>query len=130
MTPRQGDHLRIAIGGRYLDEVQIRLAKSHAPNTRSDLSFPAHRHATSIDQDQLVVATQAATAVKLFSEGVLQPIGGIAVTVRIGSEDCGLWLLDSVEADRESSSDIEILLRFRRAVGPSYRLRETPVDAT
>jgi hypothetical protein len=130
MTSRQGDHLRIAIGGTYLDEVQIRLAKSHAPNTRSDLSFPAHHHAASIEQDQLVVATQAATAVKLFSEGVLQPIGGTGVTVRIGSEDCGLWLLDSVEADHESSSDVQILLRFRRAVGPSCRSQGTPVDAT
>ena len=128
--PRQGGQDRIAIGGTYLDEVQIRLARSHAPNTLSNLSFPAHRHAASVEQDQLVVSTQAATAVTLFAEGILLPMGGTAVTVSIGSEDCGLWLLDAVEADRASPSDITILLRFRRAAGPSSHSEVASVEAT
>jgi hypothetical protein len=119
--PLQGGQVRIEIGEAYLDEVQIRLARSHAPNTLSYLSFPAHRHAASVEQDQLVVSTQAATAVTLFAQGILLPIGGSAVTVRIDGEDCGLWLLDAVEADHASPLDITILLRFRPAAGPSFR---------
>ena len=41
MTPRKGALVRIAIGGRYLDEVQIRL---DLLDSLSHLSFPANRH--------------------------------------------------------------------------------------
>jgi len=116
--PRQGDHVRIAIGGRCLDEVRIRQARTDLPGTLSYLCFPAHRHQASIEPDHLVVSTQAATVVQLFAEGVLVPIGGPAVMVQIGGQEFEGCLLEAVEIDGASPLNTRIILPFRRAGGP------------
>ena len=118
MTPRQGGHVRIAIGGRCLDEVRIRQSRTDLANTLSYLSFPAHRHRASVEPDHLVVSTQAATVVQLFAEGVLVPIGGPAVTVQIGGQEFGPCLIEAVETDGASPLDTTIILRFQRAGWP------------
>jgi hypothetical protein len=84
VTPQHGGQVRIAIGGRWLDEVRIRQARTDVAGSLSYLSFPAHRHLASVEPDHLVVSTQAATVVQLFAEGVLAPMGGPAVPVKIG----------------------------------------------
>jgi len=118
VTPLHGGHVRIAIGGKCLDEVSIRLTWADAAGSLSHLSFPAHRHRASIEPDHLVVSTQAATVVQLFTEGVLVPIGGHAVTVQIGSQEFGPCPLEAVETDGASPLNTTIILRFRRAGGP------------
>lgn len=117
MTPRQGGHVRIAIGGRCLDEVRIRQTRSDMAGSLSSLSFPAHRHQASVEPDHLGVSTQAATVVQLFAKGVLVPIGGPGVTVQIGGQKFGPCLLETVETDGASPLDTTIILRFRRAGG-------------
>lgn len=118
-TPRHGDHLRIAIGGRWLDDVRIRLlTRMDMANTVSYLSYPAQRHRASAEPDHLVVSTQAATLVQLFAEGVLVPIGGPAVTVQNGGQELGPCVLEAVAADETSPSGTTITLRFRRADAP------------
>lgn len=87
-------------------------------NTRSYLSFPAHRHRALVEPDHLVVSTQAATVVQLFAEGVLVPIGGSAVTVQIGGHEFGPCLIEAVETDGASPSGTTIILRFQRAGSP------------
>lgn len=119
VTPRQGGHVRIAIGGRCLDEVRIcQTFRTDMAGTLSFLSFPAHRHRASVEPDHLVVSTQAATVVQLFAEGVLLPIGGPGVTVQIGGREFGPCLLEAVETDGASPSDTTIVLCFRRGGGP------------
>jgi len=119
VTPRQAGHapIAVAIGGRCLDEVHIRQSRTDLANTLSYLSFPAHRHGASIESDDLVVSTRAATVVQLFAEGVLAPIGGPAVTVQIGGLEFGPCLIEAVETDGASGVDTTIILRFRRAGG-------------
>jgi hypothetical protein len=102
--------VRIAIGGRYLDEVQIR---QNLPGT-SYVSFPAHRHLARVEDDLVTVSTQGATAVKLFADGVLPPIGGGVVTLWIGSREFGLCHLDAVETC--GTFDAEVVLRFRQVM--------------
>jgi hypothetical protein len=114
---RQGGQAQIAIGGRRLDEVGIRLTGTGLANTISHLSFPAHRHRASVEPDHLVVSTQAATVVQLFAEGALTPVGGPAVAVQIGDQQYGACLLETVEAVETGDvgrSGTEIILRFRR----------------
>jgi len=118
VTPRQVGHVRIAIGGRCLDEVRIRQTRTDMAGTLSYLSFPAHRHRASVEPDHLIVSTQAATVVQLFAEGVLVPMGGPAVTVQIGGQEFGPCLLEAVETDGASPLDTTIILHFRRAGGP------------
>lgn len=117
MIPPQGGRVRIAIGGRFLDEVGIRQIRTDTPDMLSYLSFPVHRHRASVEPDHLVVSTQAATVVKLFAEGVLVPIRGPAVTVQIGGQE-GPCLLEAVESEGASPLDTTIILRFRCAGGP------------
>lgn len=117
MTPRRRGDVRIAIGGRWLDEVRIRQARTDMAGTWSYFSFPAHRHRASVEPDHLLVSTQAATALQLFAEGTLVPIGGPAVTVQIGGQELGPCLLEAVETDDASPLDTTIILRFRREGG-------------
>lgn len=118
MTARQADHARIAIGGRRLDEVRIRQARTDMPpGTLSYLCFPAHHHRASVEADHLVVSTQAVTVVQLFAEGVLGPVGGPAVRVQVGGQELGACLLEAVETDAASASGATIILRFGRGDG-------------
>lgn len=118
MTPRQQGHVRIAIGGRCLDEIRIRQTRTDMAGPLSYLSFPAHRHRGSVEPEHLLVSTQAATVVQLFAQGVLVPAGGPAVTVQIGGEEFGPCLLETVETDGASPRGTTIILRFRRSGGP------------
>ena len=87
MTPRKVGLVRIAIGGRYLDEVQIRL---DLPDSLSHLSFPANRHRGRVEEDRVTVFTQGPTAVKLFADGVLPPVGGGANVCAVGRTKSGV----------------------------------------
>lgn len=113
----QGGHVQIAIGGRRLDEIRIRQTRTDLVNTLSSLCFPVHRHRASVEPDHLVVSTPAPMVVQLFAEAVLAPIGGPAVTVQIGGQELGPWLLEAVETDGASPLDTTIILRFRREGG-------------
>jgi len=113
VTPRKGGLVRVAIGGRYLDEVQIRL---DLPDSLSHLSFPANRHRGRVEEDRVTVFTQGPTGVKLFADGVLPPIGGGAVTVAIGGPGVRT-LPPRGRRDCETRSfEHGIVLRFRRVM--------------
>jgi len=99
------------VGGRYPDEVQIRL---DPPDSLSHLSFPANRHRGRVEEDRVTVFTQGPTAVKLFADGVLPPVGGGAVTVAIGGREFGPCHLEAVETSETRSFEHGIVLRFRR----------------
>lgn len=113
MTPRKGGLVRIAIGGRYLDEVQIRL---DLLDSLSHLSFPANRHRGRVEEDRVTVFTQGPTAVNLFADGVLPPVGRGAVTVAIGGREFGPCHPEAVETCETRSFEFGIVLRFRRVV--------------
>lgn len=114
MRRQQAGHVRIAIAGNYLDEVQIRHARRDAPGSLSYLSFPAYRHWAQVEEGHLLVSAQAPTVVQLFADRVLAPIGGPPVTVTIDDQELGPCLLEAVEADGTSPFDNSIVLRFRR----------------
>jgi hypothetical protein len=107
-----GSHVRIAIGGAYLDEVQVPQARPDVPGCRSFISFPAHRHQARIEEDHVLVSTQAAPVAKLFADGVLPPIGGPAVMVTVGGHQLGQCLLEAVETGDATPLDTTIVLRF------------------
>jgi hypothetical protein len=114
VIPQKRGDVRIAIAGRYLDEVQIQQARRDVPGSVSYLSFPAHRHLARVEEDRVTVLTQAATVVTLFADRVLPPIGGRAVTLKIGSLELGPCLLETIETGDTSPLDNTIVLHFRR----------------
>ena len=81
---------RIAIGGKFLDEVRIRLDRT------SYLGFPVENHRAEIATDgTAMIWVKMPTAIQLFAEGRLTPIGGAPVQVMIGGKELGNALAQS-----------------------------------
>ena len=101
---------RIAIGGKFLDEVQI----SQGANTV--LSFPVDRHRGVVGDDGIAtVYAMMPSALKLFAEGRLPCVGGEPVEVAIGSRQLGPMVLTEIRCGGENNRlDIAVLV-FRRA---------------
>lgn len=101
---------RIAIGGKFLDEVHIRQGAT------SYLSFPVEHHRGELGSDG-VAAIQAKmpTIVALFAEGVLKPVGGAPVEVMIGAKKLGPMILAELRcASGGGYHDVAVLV-FRPA---------------
>ena len=82
---------RVAIGGRYLDEVRVRITAT------SYRAFTVADHSGAVAPDGVAtIRTPLATALGLFAEGALRPVGGDPVTVRVGTRDLGHMVLRDV----------------------------------
>ncbi len=101
---------RVAIGGKFLDEVQI----SQGGNT--SLSFPVDRHRGVVAENgTATVYAMMPSALKLFAEGRLTRVGGAPVEVAIGGRKLGPMVLTEVLCGGENyRHDIAVLV-FRRA---------------
>lgn len=87
---------RVAIGGRYLDEVTVPVERSLA------VSFPFGRHRGEVDANGIVtIRAQAPTVLALFAGGVLKPVGGDLVHVRVGLHDLGRMRLRELRCAEE-----------------------------
>lgn len=101
---------RIALGGKFLDEVRI----SQSANT--SLSFPIDRHRGVIGEDaSATVYTLMPSALQLFAEGRLPRIGGDPVDIVIGGRTLGPMVLAEVRCGGENSGHDVAVLVFRRA---------------
>ncbi len=73
---------RVAIGGRFLDETTIRLGGTSRGAML--LSYPVECHRATVSDDGTVtVHATMPTAVALFDEGVLPPMGGASVELTV-----------------------------------------------
>jgi len=111
---------RVAINGKFLDEVQIRLTGT--PGTISLLSFPLQYHRGAIGNDDTVtVHTKMPTAVALFAEGLLQPVGGAPVELMVTGRRLSPMVLAQVHcSDNVGHNDIAVLVfKPAKTEGPS-----------
>lgn len=101
---------RVAIGGKYLDEVRI------AQGGNMFLSFPVERHGGVVGDDgTATVYAMMPSALKLFADGRLTPVGGDPVEVVINGRKLGPMVLTEVRCGGENYRfDIAVLV-FRRA---------------
>lgn len=101
---------RVAIGGKFLDEVQI------SQSGTTSVSFPADRHRGVLGDDgSATVYAMMPSALKLFAEGRLPRIGGDAIEVVIGGRKLAPMVLTDVRCGGESFRyDIAVLV-FRPA---------------
>jgi len=97
---------RIAIGGKFLDEVQI------ARGRNTYLSFPVERHHGVIGDDGAVtVHAMMPSALQLFAEGRLPHLGGAPVEVVIGGRKLGLMVFSELHCGGENyHRDVAILV--------------------
>ena len=101
---------RVAIAGKFLDEVRI------AQGGNTLLSFPVDRHRGAIGEDgTATVYAMMPSALQLFAEGRLPRIGGDPVEVDIGGRKLGPMVLTEVRCGGENyRHDIAVLV-FRTA---------------
>jgi hypothetical protein len=101
---------RIAIGGKFLDEVSIRQSAT------SYLSFPVDNHSGEVGADGFVtIHAKMPTVVQLFAEGRLTRVGGAPVEVMVGGKKLGPMVLSEVSCTGYGGHNDVALLVFRRA---------------
>lgn len=101
---------RIAIGGRFLDEVRI------ASGSHTYLVFPVDRHRGVIGADgTATVHAMMPSALQLFAEGRLPRVGGAPVEVVIGGRKLGMMVLADVRCGGENNQHDVAILVFRHA---------------
>lgn len=101
---------RIAIGGRFLDEVRI------PQGGNALLSFPVERHSGTISEDgTATVRTMMPSALRLFAEGHLPPVKGGHVEVAIGGRPLGPMVLADVRCGGEDLRHDVAILVFKPA---------------
>jgi hypothetical protein len=110
---------RVRIGGKFLDEVGIPLQANRT------LSFPVAAHRGELAGDGVVtIQTKMATAVELFAEGLLLPIGGTTVDVLVAGKAVGPMVLTAVRCvDAMGRDDVVLTLR---PPGPETSSRAWP----
>ncbi len=87
---------RVAIGGRFLDEVAI------AQTATTSTIYPVERHRWTIEDDgRATVHAALPTALQLFAEGRLPPVGGAPVDVVAGGRELGPMVLTAVRLGGE-----------------------------
>lgn len=101
---------RIAIGGRYLDELSIALGSGHY------LGFPVERHRGVVGEDgTATVYAMMPSALQLFAAGVLPAIGAGPVEVAIGRRQLGPMRLAEVSCGSEDGRHDVAILVFKPA---------------
>jgi len=82
---------RIAIGGRFLDEVRIRF------DATSYLGFPVESFSGGVDANgRATLHAKLPAALQLFADGTLAPVNGAPVEVAINGRDLGPMVLVEV----------------------------------
>jgi len=101
---------RIAVGGKFLDEVQISLGGNTA------LGFPVDRHHGVVGEDgTATVYAMMPSALQLFAEGRLPRVVGAPVEIAIGGRKLGPMVLTEIRCGGENyRHDIAVLV-FRPA---------------
>lgn len=101
---------RVAIDGRFLDEVQI------AQGGNMYVSFPVDRHRGMIGNDgTATVHAMMPSALQLFAEGRLPRVGGHPVEVVIGGRKLGPMVLAEVRCGGENHEHDIAVLVFKHA---------------
>lgn len=97
---------RVAISGRFLDETYIRTTGT------SSLGFPVEAHRGTVGEDGTVtVRTMMPTAVALFAEGVLPPIGGGSVALTVQGKELAAMVVSELRCDVNGGhNDIAIIV--------------------
>lgn len=98
---------RIAIGGQFLDEVQLPMA------SRMSLLFPRKRHTAMLGEGgTLTLRTPMPVAVVLLADGVLPPKGGAPVEVLVHGENLGPMVLREVSCSGDGGRESIAALVF------------------
>ena len=112
-TPPQLEK-RVVINNKLLDEVQIRLTGT--PDTITLLSYPFQHHRGTIGDDgTVIVQTKMPTAVALFAEGLLHPVGQTPVELMVAGRKLSPMVLAEVRCSENGGRNDIAELIFKPA---------------
>jgi hypothetical protein len=114
---------RIAIDGRFLDDVRTRI---HSRDSKSltYLSAPVERHRATEDSQGVTLQLPALTVLQLYYEGVLTANARKSVEITVGNRSLGTYYLQWMRALDGNDFGGPVLLRF----GAKPRTKERPHD--
>jgi len=105
---------RVAIGGKFLDEVRISQGRN------ASLIFPVDRHRGVVAADgTATVHAMMPSALQLFAEGLLPPVGSGEVELVVGGRALGPMVLASIGCGGENYRNDMAILVFRPASASS-----------
>jgi hypothetical protein len=90
--PRRTGVRRIAINGRFLDEVQTRLEDDRNGSV-SHTSHPAEQHHAIEDEDGVTLRTPAMTALQLYHDGILPANREQSVELTVANRRLGAFFV-------------------------------------
>jgi tetratricopeptide (TPR) repeat protein len=105
---------RIAIDGKYLDEIQTRLHAEASTQSLTYVSAPIERHQAMEDEEGITLKIPALTALQLYSDGIL-PVGPRkSVDLSIAGRKLGAFYLHWLRGLPGDEFGAPVLLRFER----------------
>jgi len=121
--PRRTGVRRIAINGRFLDEVQTRLEDDRSGSV-SHTSYPAEQHHAIEDEDGVTLRMPAMTALQLYHDGILPANREQSVELTVADRRLGAFFVQWLRGLSGRGFGDPMLLRLARKPSPA----EKPVD--
>ena len=114
------DAPRIAINGRYLDEVRTPIEYGHE-RWAGYARLPAEHHRAIIADDTVTLRIPPLTALQLYVDGTLPIDRSVPVSLEVGGQALGEFLVEWLRcADRHYAGEPMFLrLRASKSAGPS-----------
>lgn len=105
---------RIAINGRFLDEVGTRLEYGYKTQSVAIMRLPEKHHHLIADGDGVTLRVPAITALQLYYDGVLPADRDEPVELSVAGESLGRFAIEWLRRVDGHEFGEPILLRFRR----------------
>ena len=103
---------RIAINGRFLEEVQTRLEYLRGTNLISLASRPADAHQVIRDNEGVTLRTPSMTALQIYYDGVLPADRKLPIELTVGREKLGRFVVEWLRRIEPYEYGEPVLIRF------------------
>lgn len=117
------DPPRIAINGRFLDEVQTRIENGRE-RWAGFARLPAEHHRAIITDDAVVLRIPALTALQLYFDGTLPTDRSIPLSIEVGGHTLGEFFVEWLRCSDRHYAGEQIFIRLRA----SKTARPLPLD--
>lgn len=118
--PRRPGVRRIALNGRFLDEVPTRLDDGRSDSV-SHMLLPAEHHHALEDEDGVTLRIPAMTALQLYHDGTLPANRDLSVELTIADRNLGAFFVQWLRGLSDGGFGNGVLLRLARKPCPAQK---------
>ena len=112
---------RIAVNGRYLDEIQTRIEDAWGTGSVGYARLPAQHHGAVIDGEVVTLRVPALTVLQLYFDGILPVDRSIPVTLEVDGQSLGEVIVESLRCAERHYAGEAMFPRLRLATPRSHR---------